>query len=87
MRRKIEKTWGIKAYDLYGLSEIIGPGVAVECRAQNGLHVWADHFLSEVINPETGESVTDGEDGMLTLTTLTKEAASFLRYKCVPVAN
>lgn len=80
MRREIEAAWDMKAYDIYGLSEIIGPGVAVECIGQNGLHIWADHFLPEVINPSTGESVPEGEDGMLVITTLTKEATPFLRY-------
>jgi len=80
MRREIEDIWDIKAYDIYGLSEIIGPGVAVECEGQNGLHIWADHFLPEVINPDTGKPVAEGEDGMLVITTLTKEATPFLRY-------
>ncbi len=80
MRVQIEAAWGIKAYDIYGLSEIIGPGVAVECEGQDGLHVWADHFLPEVIDPKTGKAVNDGEDGMLVFTTLTKDATPFLRY-------
>ncbi|MBN2201723.1 phenylacetate--CoA ligase [bacterium] len=80
MRREIESAWDIKAYDIYGLSEIIGPGVAVECPGQDGLHVWADHFLPEVIDPDTHEPVPDGSDGMLVITTLTKRATPFLRY-------
>ncbi|MFC1558091.1 phenylacetate--CoA ligase [candidate division KSB1 bacterium] len=80
MRRQIESLWNMKAYDVYGLSEIIGPGVAIECRGQDGLHIWSDHFLPEIINPATGEAVPDGEDGMLVITTLTKEATPFLRY-------
>lgn len=80
MRKQIEGIWDMKAYDIYGLSEIIGPGVAMECEGQDGLHIWADHFLPEVIDPETGEPVTEGEDGMLVITTLTKEATPFLRY-------
>jgi phenylacetate-CoA ligase len=80
MRREIESAWDIKAYDIYGLSEIIGPGVAVECAAQDGLHVWADHFYPEVIDPATREPVPDGADGMLVITTLTKQATPFLRY-------
>ena len=80
MRREIESLWNLKAYDIYGLSEIIGPGVAVECPAQDGLHLWADHFLPEVIDPVTGRPVYDGGDGMLVVTTLTKEATPFLRY-------
>jgi phenylacetate-CoA ligase len=80
MRREIEAAWDIKAYDIYGLSEIIGPGVAVECRGQNGLHIWADHFLPEVVDPATGKPVAEGKDGMLVITTLSKEATPFLRY-------
>lgn len=80
MRREIESSWNLKAYDIYGLSEIIGPGVAVECPGQDGLHVWADHFLPEVIDPDTHEPVPDGSDGMLVITTLTKRATPFLRY-------
>jgi phenylacetate-CoA ligase len=80
MRREIEARWDMKAYDIYGLSEIIGPGVAIECRGQDGLHLWADHFLPEVVDPRTGQAVADGRDGMLVLTTLTKEANPFLRY-------
>lgn len=80
MRREIEAIWDMKAYDIYGLSEIIGPGVAVECEGQDGLHIWADHFLPEIIDPHTGNAVPDGEDGMLVITTLTKQATPFLRY-------
>jgi phenylacetate-CoA ligase len=80
MRREIEAAWDMKAYDIYGLSEIIGPGVAVECEGQNGLHLWADHFLPEVLDPKTLKPVADGEDGMLVVTTLTKRATPFLRY-------
>jgi phenylacetate-CoA ligase len=80
MRREIEKAWDMKAYNIYGLSEIIGPGVAQECVGQCGMHLWADHFLPEVVNPETGEPVNEGEDGMLVITTLSKEATPFLRY-------
>ncbi len=80
MRQQIESLWDLKAYDVYGLSEIIGPGVAVECEGQDGLHLWADHFLPEVIDKDTEEPVPDGEDGMLVLTTLSKEATPYLRY-------
>ncbi len=80
MRKEIEEKWDMKAYDIYGLSEIIGPGVAIECQGQDGLHIWADHFLPEIIDPKTGKAVADGEDGMLVITTLTKEATPFLRY-------
>lgn len=81
MRREIEAAWGVKAMDIYGLSEIIGPGVAQECRGQDGLHIFADHFFPEVINPETGEEVAPGQDGELVITTLTKEALPLLRYR------
>ncbi len=80
MRREIEAIWDMKAYDIYGLSEIIGPGVAVECEGQDGLHLWADHFLPEVLDSKTLKPVPDGEDGMLVITTLTKQATPFLRY-------
>jgi phenylacetate-CoA ligase len=82
MRRDIESKLGIKAMDTYGLSEIIGPGVASECHeAQNGLHVWEDHFFCEVIDPDTLESVASGEGGELVITTLTKEALPMIRYR------
>ncbi len=81
MRKQIEKEWDIVAIDIYGLSEIIGPGVAIECEGKDGLHVWADHFLPEVINPETGEVLDEGEEGELVLTTLTKEALPMIRYR------
>ena len=82
MRRELEDKFAIKAMDVYGLSEIIGPGVASEChQAQHGLHIWEDHFLCEVIDPETAEPVPSGEAGELVLTTLTKEALPMLRYR------
>jgi phenylacetate-CoA ligase len=81
MRREIEKRLGLKAIDLYGLSEIMGPGVACECECQAGLHGWEDHFLFEVIDPETGRAVPEGEAGELVITTLTKEALPMLRYR------
>ncbi|MCM8818159.1 MAG: phenylacetate--CoA ligase [Candidatus Omnitrophica bacterium] len=81
MRKQIEKQWNMIAIDIYGLSEIIGPGVAIECEGKDGLHVWADHFLPEVINPETGEVLEEGEEGELVLTTLTKEALPMIRYR------
>ena len=80
MRREIESAWDMKAYNLYGLSEIIGPGVAQECVGQCGMHLWADRFLPEIVDPSTGAPVEEGEDGMLVLTTLSKEATPFLRY-------
>ncbi len=81
MRRRIEEAYGIKAYDNYGLSELCGPGVAVECEAREGLHVWADHFIMEVIDPESGEVLEPGEKGELVFTTLTREAMPLLRYR------
>jgi phenylacetate-CoA ligase len=82
MRADLEAKFGIKAQDVYGLSEIIGPGVGSEChQAQSGLHVWEDHFLVEVIDPDTLQAVPAGEPGELVLTTLTKEALPMLRYR------
>lgn len=81
MRKRIEAASGIKAYDIYGLSEIIGPGVGIECRCQKGMHIFEDHFYPEIINPETGEVLPDGEFGELVLTTLTKVAMPMIRYR------
>ncbi|CAG0997140.1 phenylacetate-CoA ligase [Burkholderiales bacterium] len=81
LRREIEARLGLKAIDIYGLSEIMGPGVACECPEQAGLHGWEDHFLFEVIDPETGTPLADGEAGELVITTLTKEALPMLRYR------
>ncbi len=81
MRLEIEKALAIKAFDIYGLSEIIGPGVASECSCQNGLHLNEDHFYPEIIDPLTGQSLPHGEKGELVLTTLTKEGMPMLRYR------
>ena len=82
MRAEIEEKLGIKAMDIYGLSEIMGPGVAIECiEAQHGLHIWEDHFIPEIIDPETGEVLPAGEKGELVLTTITKEGIPLLRYR------
>ena len=81
MRAHIQSETGLKAYDIYGLSEIIGPGVASECAAQDGLHVFEDHFYPEIIDPETGASLPDGEEGELVLTTLSKKAMPMIRYR------
>ncbi len=88
MREKLERAWGIDACDVYGLSEVIGPGVAAECReAKGALHVFDDHFFPEIVDPETGRSVRDGERGELVLTTLTKEAFPVLRYRTGDVTS
>lgn len=82
MRKDIEKRLGITAIDIYGLSEIMGPGVGIECHeAQDGLHMMEDHFLVEVIDPESGEPLPPGETGELVITTLTKEAIPLIRYR------
>jgi phenylacetate-CoA ligase len=82
MREEIERELGVTAVDIYGLSEIIGPGVSIECaEMQDGLHVWEDHFLPEVVDPDTGEPVAEGERGELVVTTLSKEALPVLRYR------
>src|SRR5215467_9355469 len=82
MRRDLESRLGIKAVDIYGLSEILGPGVAAECHvAQNGLHGWEDHFLFEIVDPETLKPLPMGEAGELVITTLTKEALPMVRYR------
>ena len=82
MRNEIQIRLGLKAVDVYGLSEILGPGVACECEeAQAGLHGWEDHFIFEVIDPDTGKPVAEGQQGELVITTLTKEALPMLRYR------
>src|ERR1039457_1048096 len=82
MRREVEARLGLKAVDIYGLSEIMGPGVACECvEAQAGLHGWEDHFIFEVIDPDTGKALKEGEAGELVITTLTKEALPMIRYR------
>lgn len=88
MRSMLEKKLKLKAVDIYGLSEIMGPGVAIECyEAQDGLHIAEDHFLVEVINPDTLEPVPDGEDGELVFTSLTKEAFPIIRYRTGDIAS
>lgn len=81
MRQDIQKKLGIKAFDIYGLTEIIGPGVAAECCEADGLHFFEDHFFPEIIDPETGEILPDGEKGELVITTLTKEGTPVIRYR------
>ena len=87
MRREIEARLNISAYDIYGLSEIIGPGVAVECEEKNGLHIFEDHFIAEIINPESGEVLPGGQQGELVLTTITKEALPVIRYRTGDVTS
>jgi phenylacetate-CoA ligase len=82
MRVQVEAKLGIDAVDIYGLSEVIGPGVSVECiEAKNGLHIFEDHFIPEIIDPDTGESLPHGEEGELVFTSITKEAFPILRYR------
>lgn len=81
MRHEIEESLGINALDVYGLSEVMGPGVAFECMEKGGLHINEDHFIVEIVNPETGEVLPPGEKGELVFTSLTKEALPLLRYR------
>jgi phenylacetate-CoA ligase len=81
MRRQIEELMGLTAIDIYGLSEVLGPGVASECTHKNGLHVNEDHFLIEIVDPETLQPVPDGERGEVVFTTLTKEGIPVIRYR------
>jgi phenylacetate-CoA ligase len=81
MRRQIEETLGIKAHNIYGLTEMSGPGVSFECREEGGLHINEDHFLAEIIDPDTGEVLPEGESGELVFTSLDKKAFPLLRYR------
>ena len=82
MRREIEARCGLHAIDIYGLSEVIGPGVACEClETKDGPHIWEDHFYPEIVDPATGEVLPDGEYGELVFTSLTKEALPIIRYR------
>src|SRR5204862_1223576 len=82
MRTELERRLGIDAVDIYGLSEVMGPGVGSECvETKDGPHIWEDHFYPEVIDPQTGEGLPDGELGELVFTTLTKEAQPLIRYR------
>ena len=91
MRREIEKSLGIKAYDIYGLTETSGPGVSFECSEQTGMHINEDHFIAEIIDPDTGEVLPEGSKGELVFTSITKEAFPLLRYRtrdiCVLTRN
>lgn len=81
MRTEIENKLGLEAHDIYGLSEIMGPGVSMDCTEKNGLHIHADHFIPEIINPETGEVLPEGEEGELVFTCITKQALPLIRYR------
>ncbi|NPV42728.1 MAG: phenylacetate--CoA ligase [Firmicutes bacterium] len=81
MREEIEEKLSIKAFDIYGLSEVMGPGVACECSAQEGLHIFEDHFIPEIIDPKTGKTLPPGSEGELVLTTITKEGLPLIRYR------
>ena len=81
MRHEIEEQLGIKAYDIYGLTEITGPGVAYECEAQTGMHINEDHFIAEIIDPDTGEVLPDGTQGELVFSCIDKDAFPLLRYR------
>lgn len=81
MRQDIQKTMGIKAYDIYGLTELSGPGVAFECSAQSGMHINEDHFIAEIVDPDTGEVLPEGSKGELVFTSIDKEAFPLLRYR------
>lgn len=81
LRKEIEKAWNIKAYDIYGLTEITGPGVAFECECQNGMHVNEDFWYPEIIDSETGKVLAEGEKGELVITTITKEGTPLIRYR------
>ena len=81
MRWEIEDKLGLKAYDIYGLSEIMGPGVSMSCSEQNGLHIQADHFIAEIIDPDTGENLPEGKRGEIVFTCITKKALPLIRYR------
>ena len=81
LRQRIQELLGLEAFDIYGLSEVIGPGVSVECSEHNGLHIFEDYFIPEIVDPATGETVEEGKTGELVLTTLTREATPVLRFR------
>jgi phenylacetate-CoA ligase len=81
VKKKIEDLWGLDAYNSYGLSEMNGPGVAFECEHKNGMHLWEDFYIMEIINPDTGEPLPDGEEGELVLTHINREAMPIIRYR------
>lgn len=81
MRYSMEEKMGIDAHNIYGLTEIMGPGVAIDCMEHKGIHLWEDHFIAEIIDPETGENLPEGEIGELVITTITKEGTPVIRYR------
>ncbi|MDG6220363.1 MAG: phenylacetate--CoA ligase [Candidatus Thermoplasmatota archaeon] len=81
LKKKLGDTWGMEVYDIYGLTEMCGPGVSTDCELHDGLHLWEDHFLAEILDPETQEPLSPEEEGELVITTLTKEGMPILRYK------
>jgi phenylacetate-CoA ligase len=87
MRKEIEKKLGVLAIDIYGLSEVIGPGVSYECECQNGMHICEDHFYPEIIDPNTGEVLSKGEKGELVFTTITKEGLPLIRYRTRDISS
>jgi phenylacetate-CoA ligase len=87
MRAEIQNRLKIKAYDIYGLSEIMGPAVAMDCACQHGMHIWEDHFIPEIIHPDTGERLPAKTDGELVFTTLTKEGFPLIRYRTRDVSS
>lgn len=87
MRKEIESTLGLKAYDIYGLSEIMGPSVSQDCRYQNGLHVWEDCYIVEIVDPDTGEVLPEGSRGELVFTTINKEGFPLIRYRTRDISS
>ena len=87
MRKEIEEKMQISAIDIYGLSEVIGPGVASDCQCKNGLHIFEDHFIPEIIDPETGEVLSEGKEGELVFTTITKEGLPVIRYRTRDISS
>ena len=81
MKKRLSKMWGMDVHDIYGLTEMCGPGVSADCDMHDGLHIWEDHFLPEIIDPKTGEALGKEEEGELVLTTLTKEGMPIIRYR------
>ncbi|MCD6573428.1 MAG: phenylacetate--CoA ligase, partial [Thermoplasmata archaeon] len=81
MKRRLSKMWDMDVHDIYGLTEMCGPGVSSDCDAHDGLHLWEDHFLPEIIDPNTGDVIGKEEEGELVLTTLTKEGMPIIRYR------